>query len=255
MNSYPARRLALRQPPALPSRRTARTDEHTTVRRMSVRMRPSIAAVTYPIAGDAAERPLLAVWLLFALSAVVPVLPALPVVGYLIRVLAASERGDSMPPFLADGRTLVRRSLGGLVVCLAFLGVPFAALLVTLYGIVTLEPGADAPVAVILAGSTAVLFVGIAGLYLVPIALTTYGGEASLRRAFSAAALWPVAGHGAYFFGWTLGFTALVVTVGVGGALFTVSRIGPLIGSFVLAYGLLVTAYLWGRAVERARRR
>ena len=218
-------------------------------------MRPSIAAVTYPIAGDAAERPLLAVWLLFALSAVVPVLPALPVVGYLIRVLAASERGDSMPPFLADGRTLVRRSLGGLVVCLAFLGVPFAALLVTLYGIVTLEPGADAPVAVILAGSTAVLFVGIAGLYLVPIALTTYGGEASLRRAFSAAALWPVAGHGAYFFGWTLGFTALVVTVGVGGALFTVSRIGPLIGSFVLAYGLLVTAYLWGRAVERARRR
>ena len=218
-------------------------------------MRPSIAAVTYPVSGEARERPLLAVWLLFALSVVVPVLPALPVVGYFVRALAASERGDAMPLFLADGRTLFRRSLGGTAVCLAFLGVPFAALLVTLYGVVTLEPGADAPVVVILAGSTAVLFMGIIGLYLVPVSLTTYGREGSLRRAFTVDALRPVAGHAAYFFGWTLGFTALVVAVGVGGALFTVSRAGPLFGTFVLAYGLLVAAYLWGRAVERARRR
>ncbi|WP_096394401.1 DUF4013 domain-containing protein [Halorubrum trapanicum] len=218
-------------------------------------MRPSIAAVTYPIAGDARERPLLAVWLLFALSVVVPVLPALPVVGYLVRVLTASERGDSMPLFLSDGRTLARRSLGGTAVCLVFLGIPFAALLVTLYGVVTLDPGSNAPVGRILAGSTAVLFLGVLGTYLVPVSLITYGREGSLRRAFSAAALRPVAGHAAYFFGWTLGFTALVVAVGVGGALFTVSRAGPLFGTFVLAYGLLVTAYLWGRAVERARRR
>jgi len=218
-------------------------------------MRPSTAAVTYPIAGDAAERPLLAVWLLFALSVVVPVLPAVPVVGYLVRVLAASERGESIPPFLSEPRTLLRRSVGGAVVSLAFLGVPFAALLVTLYGVVSLEPGANAPVGRILAGSTAVLFLGIFGTYLAPIALTAYGREGSLRTAFSPAALRPVAGHAAYFFGWTLGFTALVVTVGLAGALFTVSRAGPLFGTFVLAYGLLVAAYLWGRAVERARRR
>jgi hypothetical protein len=218
-------------------------------------MRPSTTAVTYPVSGEARERPLLAVWLLFALSVVVPVLPALPVVGYFVRVLAAGERGDAMPLFLADGRTLVRRSLGGTAVCLAFLGVPFAALLVTLYGVVTLEPGADAPVVVILAGSTVVLFIGVIGLYLVPVSLTTYGREGSLRRAFTVNALRPVAGHAAYFFGWTLGFTALVVAVGVGGALFTFSRAGPLFGTFVLAYGLLVAAYLWGRAVERARRR
>ena len=220
-------------------------------------MRPSTAAVTYPVAGDLGERPLLAVWLLLALSVVAPVLPlpAIPVVGYLVRVLAASERGDSLPPFLADGWTLLRRSLGGSAVCAVFLGVPFAALLVTLYGIVSLEPGADAPVGRILAGSTAVLFLGIVGTYLAPIALTAYGREGSLRQAFSPDALRPVAGHAAYFFGWTLGFTALVVTVGIGGALFTLSRIGPLAGTLVLAYGLLVTAYLWGRAVERAKRR
>lgn len=218
-------------------------------------MRPSIAAVSYPVAGEAGERPLLAVWLLLALSVVVPVLPAVPVVGYLVRALAASERGDSLPPFLADGRTLLRRSLGGLLVCLVFLGVPFAALLVTVYGIVTLEPGTNPPAGRILAGSTVVLFVGLVGIYLAPVALTAYGRDGSLRRAFSGATLRPVAGHAAYFFGWTLGFTALVVTVGIGGALFTLSRIGPLAGTFVLAYGLLVTVYLWGRAVERARRR
>jgi len=218
-------------------------------------MRPSIAAVTYPVAGDARERPLLAVWLLLALSVVVPVLPAVPVVGYLVRALAASERGDPLPPFFADWRTLLRRSLGGLIVCLAFLGVPFAALLVSVYGVVTLEPGANAPVGRILAGSTAVLFIGLIGTYLAPVSLTAYGRDGSLRRAFSPEALRPVAGHAAYFFGWTLGFTALVVTVGTAGALSTLSRIGPLAGTFALAYGLLVTAYLWGRAVERARRR
>ena len=101
-------------------------------------MRPSTAAVTYPIAGDAAERPLLAVWLLLALSVVVPVLPAVPVVGYLVRVLAATERGESIPPFLAEPRTLARRSVGGAVVSLAYLGVPFAALLVTLLSVATI---------------------------------------------------------------------------------------------------------------------
>ena len=222
---------------------------------MGTPMRPSIAVVTYPIAGDAAERPLLAVWLLLALSVEVPVLPAIPVVGYLVRALAASGRGDPLPAFLADGRTLLRRSLGGSVVCLVLLGVPFAALLVTLYGIVSLEPGADAPVGRILAGSTAVLFVGLLGTYLLPVSLTTYGRTGSLRRALSPSALRPVAGHAAYFFGWTLGFTAVVVTVGVSGALFTLSRIGPFAGTFVLAYGLLATVYLWGRAVERAGRR
>jgi hypothetical protein len=218
-------------------------------------MRPSTAAVAYPVAGDEAERPVLAVWLLLALSVVVPVFPALPVVGYFVRVLAASERGESMPPLLADPRTLLRRSVGGVALAVAFLGVPFAALLVTLYGVVSLEPGAGAPVGRILAGSTAVLFVGLLGLYLLPVSLAVYGREGSLRRAVSPGALRPVAGHAAYFFGWTLGFTAVVVAVGVGGALFTVTRAGPLFGTFVLAYGLLVTAYLWGRAVERARRR
>ncbi len=218
-------------------------------------MRPSTAAVAYPIAGEAAERPLLAVWLLFAVAVVVPVLPALPVVGYLVRVLAASERGDALPPFLADGRTLVRQSVGGVFACLVFLGVPFAALLVTVYGVVTLTPGADAPVGRVLVGSTAVLAAALVGLYLLPVSLAAYGQDGSLRRALSPGRLRPVAGHAAYFFGWTLGVTALVVAVGVGGALFTVTRIGPLFGTVVLAYGVLVAAYLWGRAIGRARRR
>jgi len=218
-------------------------------------MRPSTAAVAYPIAGDAAERPLLAVWLLFAVSVVIPVLPALPVVGYLVRVLAASERGDALPPFLADGRTLVWQSVGGVIAGLAFLGVPFAALLVTVYGVVTLTPGANAPVGRVLIGSTAVLVTALVGLYLLPVSLAAYGRDGSLRRALSLGTLRPVAGHAAYFFGWTLGVTALVVAVGIGGALFTVTRIGPLFGTFVLAYGVLVAAYLWGRAIERTKRR
>lgn len=219
-------------------------------------MRPSTAAATYPIAGEAAERPLLAVWLLLAFSFVVPVLPLVPVVGYMARVLAASERGDSLPPFFTDGRSLVRRSLGGSLVCVVLLGVPFAALLVTVYGVVTLEVGADGPpTGRILLGSTAVLLFGLAGLYVFPISLTSYGREGTLRDAFSPSTVRSVGSHGAYFFGWTLGFATLAVTLGVGGAFLTVSRVGPLLGTFVFAYGLLVAAYLWGRSIGRARRR
>ncbi|MBO4248631.1 DUF4013 domain-containing protein [Halomicrobium sp. IBSBa] len=219
-------------------------------------MRPSTTAATYPIAGDARERPLLAVWLSLALSFVVPVVPLLPVVGYVVRALTASERGDALPPFLADGRTLLRQSVGGSVLCVFFLGLPLAALLVTVYGVVTLDASAgDLPTGRILAGSTATLFVGLLGLYLLPIALTVYGQTGSLREAFSIAPFRSIGGHGAYFFGWTLGFVALTVTLGIGGSLLTFSRVGPLLGTFVFAYGFLVATYLWGRAIARARRR
>lgn len=67
--------------------------------------------------------------------------------------------------------------------------------------------------------------------YVPPIAAATYlvAGDAAERPLLPD--------------GWRLGFTALVITVSVGGALFTLLRIGPLAGTFVLAYGLLMTAH------------
>lgn len=214
----------------------------------------SLAVLAYPIAGDTAERPLLAVWIALALASIVPVLPLLPVVGYLTRVLVASERGDSLPAFFDDARTLLRRSLGGTLLVVLFIGIPLAALLVTVYGILSIDSGSDVPTVRFLAGSTAVLFIGLFGLYLLPVSLTSYGREGSLRESLSLTTLRRIGGHGAYFFGWATGCVVLSFAAAIGTTLYSVSRLGPFLAAFVFGYGLLVTTHLWGHAVGRARR-
>lgn len=219
-------------------------------------MRSSFATFASPIDGEAAERPLLAVWLALALSLIVPLLPLFPVVGYLVHALAATERGDGFPAFFQDTRGLLRRSFAGSLCCLLFLGLPLVALLVTVNGIVTMDAGAgDVPTVQFLAGSTATLLAALLGFYLLPIALTTYGREQSLRRALSLGSFRDVGGHGAYFFGWTIGCAALTLAAGLAGGLFSVPQLGPLLGTLVLAYGILVTVGIWGRSIARARRR
>lgn len=212
------------------------------------------AAFRSPLAGRRRERPLLALWVALALAVVVPVLPLVPVVGYVVRALAASARGESLPPALSDLPALLRQSAGGLSLCLLCLGPPLVALLVTVYGLVSISTtGGSVPTLRFLAGSTAVLLAGLLGLYFLPITLTIYGITGSLRAALSPSRLRPVAGHGAYFVGWTLGALALAFAAGFGSALSTVPRLGPLLATFPLAYGLLVATFFWGRGIETTR--
>lgn len=206
----------------------------------------------YPIEAETDERPFLAVWLAFAVAAVVPVLPLLPVVGYLPKALAASERGERLPAVLGDGRTLLRRAVGGSALCVLFLGPPLIALLVTIYGVL-FSSGGDVPQIRFLAGSTAVLLSGVVALYLLPIALTAYGREDSLRDALSPGRFREVGGHGAYFYRWTTGAVVLSLAGSAGGILGIVPGIGPVLTGAALAYGLLIAVYYWGRAVGGTR--
>jgi len=212
------------------------------------------AALRSPFDGPQSERPLLVVWVALTLAAVVPVLPLVLVVGYLVRALDASARGDPLPPALSDLRRFIGQSLGGCLLCLLFLGPPLAALLVTVYGVVSIGPdGGSVPTLRVLAGSTAVLLFGLLGLSLLPITLATYGTTGSLRSALSLSLLRSIAGHGAYFVGWTLGCLALTLAAGLATALAAVPRIGPLLAALATAYGLLVAVFFWGRGIDRAR--
>lgn len=147
---------------------------------------------------------------------------------------------------------MVAGSLGATALCLLFLGPPLVALVVTIYGVL-FSSGGDVPTVRFAAGSTAVLLAGMVGLYLLPITLTTYGREESLRSSLSLASIREVGTHGGYFVGWTIGCVAFSLAASVGSVLFTVPRLGPLLGTLPLAYGLLVTANFWGRAVARSR--
>lgn len=218
--------------------------------------RSYVTILRAPIHSETAERPLLAVWLALALSWIVPVLPLVLVVGYVARALVATERGDALPAFFSDGRSLLARSLGGSLLCLVFLGVPTVALVVTVYGALwRTNPSEGVPVGRLLAGSTAVLLLGLVGLYLAPIALTTYGQTGSIRSGLSLGTLRSTGGHGAYFFGWTIGCVALSLAAALASLLAGVPQVGPVLAALALAYGLLVTTFVWGRAIGRARTR
>lgn len=210
--------------------------------------------LAYPVGGAAGERPVLAGWILILLAFLVPVLPLIPLLGYLVAVLAASERGDDAPPFLARPRHLLWRGLLATVVLAVYLAIPAIVLVVTVFGAVTVGGLRDAgfvATVTIYAGSTAVLTLSLAGLYLCPVGLGRLGAEGRLRAAFDGAALRSVGGHAAYFVAWVvgalvLGFAGLVATTAL-----SITRLGPVVASLVLAYGSILAVHLWGRGLAR----
>lgn len=226
-------------------------------------------ALAYPIAGPERERPLVATWVLLLVATVVPLLPAVawlgllvPVLaivlatGYLVRVLAASQRGDPAPPVLADGWALLRDGLAGLLIGVAYLAIPVALLAGTVYGAIwsgrVAEPDAFSTLT-IYAGSTAVLVLSGLGAYLLPIALASYARGPSLPAAVSRRDLSGAATHGAYFAGWTAGVGLLGTGAGVAVGVGSIHRVGPVLATALLAYVAVVTVHVWGRALARVR--
>lgn len=226
-------------------------------------------ALTYPFRGPERERPFLLVWvlLLFAVAAptlrlvaavapLVAIAVAVAVVGYLLRVLDASERGEPAPPVLADWTNLVRRGVGGVVVTAAYLAIPLVLLGVTVYGAVYTDrvpdPNSFSSVT-IYAGSTAVLTASLLGGYLLPIALSRYVRTGSLRAALSRGEFRALGVDAAYFAGWTAAFGGFLFAVAIAGGLATRHRAGPLVATALVAYAAVLVAFTWGRSLARAR--
>lgn len=226
-------------------------------------------ALVYPLSGPGRERPVIGMWVLCLVGTVVPLVPVVPAlgllvptlttvsaVGYLLRVLVASERGDPAPRLLSKPLALVRNGVGALVVAGVYLAIPVLLLVVTVHGALVTDrvPDADSfSTLAIYAGSTTVLVLSLAGAYTVPIGLATYGERRSVRSAFSRRELRTVGTHAAYFAGWTatMGLFAFVLAIAVGVGSAHVG--GPVVATGLLAYASVVTAHVLGRAIARAR--
>lgn len=214
----------------------------------------AVAILGYPIHGPARERPLVATWILVLVSFIVPFLTLVPVVGYLLRVIDASDRDESAPSLATDLWLLVRRGVGGTVLTAVFLAGPFVALAITVYGatygVREIEPGTT-PTLLVYAGSTVVITLALLGAYLLPIALFRYARTGSLRAAFSRSWHRGAATHGAYFAGWTLGAVLLFLGLALAIGLYPVEPIGSILAALVLAHASIVAAHVWGRALAR----
>lgn len=196
-------------------------------------------ALTYPIRGDHAEKALLSAWLcVLAHAIVLPVVALAPLLGYVATVLSRGHDADP-PPFLERG--LLSRSVGATALTVAYGLVPIGTALLA-FRLFTEgdQPPTEANMIFFLAGSTAVLLVLALYAYVLPIALGNYVREGALRAGVSG--LLGVAGHAAYFVGWTSGIVLFLVGVAVSSAFVDLGGLFAVVGSFVGAYAVIVAS-------------
>ncbi len=186
-------------------------------------------------------------------------LPAVPLFGYLLRVLEGSAYGDAEPPEFEDWGALAKDGLKALVVVLAYGIVPFALIGATLgLSMVGAASGSDAA-AGILGGIGFVGFlVTLVGMvllyYLVPAALTNVAVEGNVGAAFDFDTLSDVLLSVDYLLAWLLpfvvGLLANVLTVAL---VMVTFGLGGLVVPFVQFYVQVSIFYMFGRAFGKVR--
>jgi hypothetical protein len=212
--------------------------------------------LTYPVAGETAERPLLLGWILVLLGSLVPVFPQVVFLGYLVRVLASSASGAESPPSVGAVPALVRRGAGGTAIAVAYLALPAVVLAVTFRGITGSPrvPNGLAGTLVFSAGTTTVLCLALLSSYLLPIALTVYGREGRVRAAFETGQLRVLATAGAVFVGWTVALVLVAAGAALARVVVDVARLGPVLAALLVAYTAIVACHRIGISIARAER-
>lgn len=196
-------------------------------------------ALRYPLRGDRGDaiETLAVGGGLHLLAAYVPLLPLVPVVGYLVGVLR--EDGDGDPPLFRRPRRLLRDGVLGTVVCLAYLLPPLALLVVTVGWAAVEGVPAAVPRALVIVASTLSLLTAALFAYLLPAALVGLA-RAGLRGAFAPRELFDTVASGRYFYAWVVG----AATLGAAAALAPgLNRVA--LGFFLLFYAEVVAAVAW----------
>ena len=190
------------------------------------------------------------------------VVPALLLVGYLLRVMNAAARGREVPPAFGDWGRLLVDGLAAAVVVVIWGLLPLVVLaggsVGTAVFVRLLRGPPTAPQVDIAAATTTQLgFVGAVGLALLlmavvlwlhlPAAVVALATQGRLRAAFQTGALWSIVGTKQYLVGMVLAVLVFVV----GTVLATV--LTPVLVGFVLLFHVQVSvAYLLGRSVGGA---
>jgi hypothetical protein len=210
-------------------------------------------SIRYPLRGEHAEEALLVGWIcLLAHLLFVPLLALVPAIGYLVAVLRSTAAEGSTPPPVEYRRTLREGTVGSiLVIGYALVPVAIGAITLELAGAAALDPEAGGSV-LFFVGSTVTLFVLLGFLYALPIALCGYA-RGGIRGAVPNPAFGSVAGHGAYFVGWTSGFVVLAIGGLVGETLAALPVLGPVLAALWWWYVLLVGTRRIGLGYAAAR--
>jgi hypothetical protein len=175
------------------------------------------------------------------------VVPAVFLLGYLLRVLRSGMAGTDEPPVFDDWETLFREGLVAAVVVLVYQFVPILVAMVTVgTALAAFLTGLDVGLAFGLVG----LFGGLALStvlalafgYLTPIALANYARTGEFGAAFDTGVLRSVALDGAYAVPWLYG-VGILLAANLVAAVF---GFVPFVGVLVLFYAQVGAVWVWG---------
>lgn len=214
-------------------------------------------ALEYPRTGDDWTKTVLIGGILSLLGALV--VPAILVLGYLVRVLDRTMHGDDQPPEFDDWGELFVDGVKAFAITFAYGLIPaVVAAAVVAGGVLSFSivggsgagntAAGGAGVAVVVVGSLLALVLGLLAAYVVPAAVAAFAETDRIEAAFSISDLRPVLTSGTYATAWVLGF-AIVLGAGLlAGALNAIPVIGFVIGGFIGFYAVVAAYYIVGHA-------
>jgi len=193
------------------------------------------------------------------------VVPTFLVLGYLVRVVRGTMRGDEQPPAFEEWGEMFVDGLKAFAVVFVYGLVPsFVAGAVIAGGVLSFVvvgsasgPGAVTPqtgiatglgLLAILVGSLLAFALSLLAAYVTPAAVAALAETDRLGAAFSFGELRPVLTSGTYATAWLSGLVILFAAGLIGGALNVVPPLGMIAGAFLGFYAAVSASYLVGRA-------
>lgn len=217
-------------------------------------------ALNYPMKGDNGIVRILIGGLLSALGSIF-VLPAIPLLGYFIKVGADSSNGIDTPAEFEDWGDLFVKGLIGAVISLVYSFVPFliggvfffAAFVVMGIG-GSADSGAVAGIGLLglFVAFLLAMVVGMLVVYIVPAALIAYGRSGSIGAAFDIGEMGEVLLSGDYLAAAIMPILVFVAVFVVNSILFA-TFIGILLVPFVQFYATAIIFRMFGTAYAKVK--
>ncbi|SEO73337.1 Protein of unknown function [Halogranum amylolyticum] len=182
------------------------------------------------------------------------VIPTFFVIGYILRVLRGTMRGDETPPVFDDWGDLAVDGLKGFVVGFVYFLVPGVVVAVAVFlGVAGAVAGGGSDTAGLFGGLVALVgaLVGFVlmlfAAYITPAALANYAETDRLGAAFSYGDLKPVLFNGTYATAWLYAFAVFLVA-GIVSGLLGATGVGAILSAFITFYALVAAYYIVGTA-------
>ncbi|QOS11958.1 DUF4013 family protein [Haloferax gibbonsii] len=181
------------------------------------------------------------------------IVPTFLVIGYLLRVVRATMKGDEVPPEFDDWGDMAVDGVKGFAIAFVYALVP--AIIAGVFGFAGIvgaaAGGSDAAGAlggiVALVGLLLAFVLGLFAAYLIPAALSNYAETDRMGAAFDFGTLRPILTSGKYATAWLTAFAVLFASSIVVGVLNVIPLLGFVVGAFVTFYAAVAAYYIIGK--------